>query len=64
MWTKKPRVGSSADAPATPLPKVDTARVNADKGQPGANPPQPRRRLAGSHDGMYITEHHRGRTKR
>lgn len=64
MWSKKPRIGTSADAPAAPQPKAQTARVDADKQQPGANPPQRRHRLAGSHAGMYVTEHHRGRTKR
>lgn len=61
MWGKKPRVNAQA-APSVPLPKAERRAVASDKQQEQATPASPRRhRMAGSHDGMYVTEHHRGR---
>lgn len=48
--------GESASVKAAPTaPPVDKV--------PSA-PSQPRHRMAGSHDGMFVTEHHRGAKKR
>lgn len=63
--TKKAAADVTAATPHVGLPGPLKAQVGADKRQTSAAPassarPQSRHRMAGSHDGMYVTEHHRG----
>lgn len=57
--TKKAAADPQAATPHVGLPKALNQRVKSDMKQTSAAPS--RHRMAGSHEGMYVTEHHRGR---
>lgn len=62
----RPKVAEEATPYSKEMPtKTERRAVKADTKHPDATPTggARRHRMAGSHDGMYVTEHHRGAKK-